>query len=1023
MTNTTIKFIDNPPFSVNFTQFVPKKENEPSTKEKIVSVATKTFQFIKEFFVSLCQATYVTLANAGVSFRYIVLGYYGRDWTTIRPPESLPLAVFKVAIWVISMGWCVVTTTKQLVERKIGLDDHTSYLRRFCGDEINPIHIKVEDMSINMSNVPKDVSVDDLATIFTQINLTDKTKPGYMDPKSLQEGTSETLAKFIDHVKNRTAFIGTPPSYDTPGLMRFYQQIEDAVRFSINQSNVKLAEFKEKYKEDPNLPYYEDSMKALPTEWDEDEKKNYEQDRVKYHNELSNLLEDRARIAIDMAIAGDHCGARYMGEAMEIYYLALGESINPNKNFEETLQDLLAHKRLEIAKGQIQEYFGKGRTKSVDTHSYNKYMANLGKILGLPGAENMVEHLDNNIDINKYVELFFQKYTVDVIIQTIQEKAKTSQEFREKLTDWLKGEPDTWKKNEYDMLAQNTVVKINEVLGSLKDSDEPSDMKHVNRLIKLAAHLQEKNVTTEEKSLAKLLRDDWDKGLADLFALPEAKQWSKENISENALTRTNEVQGLKNACSKEALGELLPLLQKAVIDGGKINLAPFKEKFSNLEKVEKIQEAIAPTEDEDGNDVPGVNINTDVLLRALENNNLEEIVRNQLDLERQSEFLDQLKLAELAEKKIQVNGKEETVPVEKKIVVKGKEITVQVTRVQQEGLSKELLEWALVSQNVLFPQIQEASIETVEATSVQARKAYISAINNSFKVTGSGGSETELKIKTMMTSLTENNPNIEEIERLAEESIKNSPIFAGKERYQFSTLSMTNREIVFQTLFNCSFVNNADALIDAAENLKPGAVSYPLWKRVCLIQIPTILSVAFDNPVTYLALFISTFVFGTAFVEAAYQSTSHFVMARALPFFINNAPLGVIQGINAAWGARDRVFKVLQPIYDNWLPICLGLLIAQIAVRNLPDDSVIKRIVRVAVRILNFIFIRPDEAINFIPRIVWDTAFFLPNRCAEIGSYFREVVRGNENDRMISCRKKVYDIGVAAFLGLGVLHK
>ena len=210
-----------------------------------------------------------------------------------------------------------------------------------------------------------------------------------MNPASIKEGSKtyskeelkEGLKKFIERVKNRTAFLGTPPAYEIIRLFEFYQQIEDATRLSIHKVIDDLQKFTAANGTD--TPNYSPSVM----------------------NTYKDLLENQARLAIDLAIAGKHCGARYMGDSMGAYYRLHGDGISAQDTLMDNLIETLALKRKEIAARRIAIDLGQ------DTHDFSNWMASLGKLLGIPGTQNIVEHLAHPLNIELHLGKFFGDYT------------------------------------------------------------------------------------------------------------------------------------------------------------------------------------------------------------------------------------------------------------------------------------------------------------------------------------------------------------------------------------------------------------------------------------------------------------------------------------------------------------------------------------------------------------------------------------------------------------------------------------
>lgn len=570
----TITFIEQPPFVIDFKQYSTEAKSEED--QTVQNAVFKALKLIPVIFASLAKASYLTLKHSGSSFKVVVLGFYG-DWTNFRMPNDFYLVMFKVAFWVLGLGWCTLKTTFRLTSEKL-FPTSSQFLKNYAGDGIDVRHIKTSELEIDVSEVKADVQVDNLAQIFSEINFTDPQREGYMAPSSRKEGNttyteaelSEALNVFIHHVNNRTPFLGTPPSYDMPRLSAFYQQIENAVRYSIHKSNKDIADFK-----------------ALNGDG------NYEGEELKKY---SGLLEDRARIAIDLAIAGKHCGARYMGEAMTMYGSFTGESTYDKGSLGDCITELLAKKRAEIANEHIQRYLGSG------THAYNKYMANLGKVLALPGTANITEHLDTTFDSDQFLRYFFQAYTVDFILETIQAEIRRSQGLREKILDWIRDYPNDWKKSDYAAAVEQIAAQA---LSQLNADSVSTAMQNAIQFQNLVDHLKKRNDLP-------VLGDDMDTFIEQLFELDGVKLFQGTEFAElNGLLRDQKLSALKTTCilaklnakdyknTNDALDALAAgCTNKAKNDQSQQNV---DHVFSLVEHL-KAEEILLPTLDESWND-------------------------------------------------------------------------------------------------------------------------------------------------------------------------------------------------------------------------------------------------------------------------------------------------------------------------------------------------------------------------------------------------------------------------------------
>jgi len=626
----TITFVADPPYCVDFREF-QQTTQKAASDIKVKNIAYRCFEQIQYFVQALGSATYSTGSNMTVSFKHIVLGHYGY-WNNFRLPSDIYLVAFKVCFWVLALGWCTAATTARLFLEKNRLYATSTGIDIYIDHEIDARHIKTSRLALNAAGVPAEIKVDDLLQVYDAINFSNPNEPGYMSPSSRQEGTStyevqnlrKDLETFIQKVKKREAFLGTPPAWDTPRLMAFYQQIEDAVRLSIHKTNSDIEEFLSKNGTDA---------------------KDYNKFQLQ---EYTNLLENKARIAIDLAIAGKHCGARYMGEAMNTYYLICGNDIGSDLTLHDTMVEILAHKRKEIAERQIQEQLGN------DTHAYGDYMNSLGALLQLPGTQNIVEQLRRRIDKPKLLRLFFGEYNVNCIITTIQEeiKNKKGNPFRTKIIDWIKDQVRDWKLEEYRQEAIKKTSQVEKILEE-KSSDSSSTFEALGHFQDLFTFLKSKSTSLPETG-------DWNEFLEEVFSLNSAKEWRKIRFPGVSIPLLlDEVRKLKNNLSEERLGKDAAFrLRKQINETGNFAIEELTARLYEIDKIDKIRRIIP--------------LEVGSIERVLKGDvKIKDLIDSQMDLQRRNEFLAQFCLENLA----------------------------------SEGVSPELMEWLLVSQNILLTQV------------------------------------------------------------------------------------------------------------------------------------------------------------------------------------------------------------------------------------------------------------------------------------------------------------------------------
>jgi hypothetical protein len=923
----------NYPYIVHFNACKENQEISLNTIKKTQEYVQRSFQLLGIFFIALKDSIRRNLGNAGTSFKYIVLGYYG-SLSDFRPPKDIYLAVFKIVYWVAAMGWGTIATTFRLLMERVS-PGHSLSLKQFVNDEINVDHIKTEELELDTSFVPANIKVDALKDLFKEINFTDKNAPGYMAPETCREITriipleelKENLEKFIQRVNTREAFLGTPPGHDVPRLMDFYQHIEDAVRLSIYKTTKDVAEFETQNGTD------------------------FANFSIEKKREYNNLLETRARVVLDLAIAGAHCGARYMGEATEIYSNLYNEGGIPNaKDLQGTIIEILAKKREEIAKGQIQIHLG------TDTHEFTKYMGNMGKILGIPGTKNIIEHLSRSIDTHQMLNYFFQEYTVDTIIDTIQEKIKTSKTFREKITDWIKDQVKDWNHEKYENI-DNIVERIEGFLSS--NLETPASAHNFKTIQEVIFDLKKEKVALPK------INGDWDNFLIEFFALPELKdklknmfpQGNEESDLQYRMKLFQQINTLKTSCSRAMLGpEILKELQDAIESEESDNFTPitldrYLPRFMEKAKIEKMK-AILANEYE-------IPMEQDTLSRVLKGEvNLRVAIRNYQEQARQNEFLNCFDLEEIAEK----------------------------------GISKELMEWILVSQGILNPQITIQSEMKYRNFTLNQVRSYVRVIHQGLKIEITD----QLSLEKLFELLDFRNQNREELSSYI------SALALSEKRYSESTLF--EREKILTRIFNQSFYNAPDKVIPVAEKIT-NKIFYSKWKKVCLIQLPKASADLFSNVVFKIALTVSTIAISVFLIYQVHAEVTHFVSARGIPFIINHVPVQIIR-------AGNKVIEAKEFIWKNSLKIIMATWLFRGAIGRLSEIPYLSAAARAIDlwKVCKILYGSPQTLFGFaistslgVIRSVWDTS-------QEISYQFRRISNHAEKERLMLCKQKSLEV-------------
>lgn len=607
-TGITLRLIEDPLFEVTLKRDVPEETEEGNVSQRTQKTALSIIEHLGILFGALKDSAKVTCSSLKNSFKIYVLGYHGINPRLVIP-NSIYLALIKVIFWIPRVLLMSLHKAGQLYFEKA----FPTLIEKFgiTPSWLDARHFKTKEENIDVSHVPASVKVSDLIPLFESINFDNPNAPGYMPESTRAEGRTAYskenllthLKKFVQHVEEKVPFLGTPPAEDTPKLLAFYQTIENAVRFSLHKVESDLNTFREKEGEDL-LAYSEETLKTY-----------------------NNLLEDKARVAIDLAIAGAHCGARYMGDAFSVYSYHRGGEIQTEGTLEECLIEVLAHKRKEIAERHA--------SKPGDTHFFSNYMGHMGKILALPGTSNVIEHLIKSFDQSCYLKLFFKEYTEDCVIETIEEAFKKSQELRTKLFDWLKDKKGSWKQGACEEQIASTIASMQTILQSPPSSQ---GMALLKTTIDLIEHLKIQGCIFPEEEIS------WNEFVNELFALPAAKQWCEDHLldpntpaAKRTLARIGKERALKRVLSEEVLGtELTANYREWILQETPLQRDQFKIQLDTQDTINALQKQLP--------------LDRQTLSRVINNpETLTEVVSHHFERERGVEFLEALPLGDLTQ--------------------------------------------------------------------------------------------------------------------------------------------------------------------------------------------------------------------------------------------------------------------------------------------------------------------------------------------------------------------------------------
>lgn len=897
-------------FSVELSSYEQKEESR-SVLQRISIITKCCIGSASYLVIAFGRACYNTAKYTKSSFKAYVI----EDFNPFLNPV---LTVMRVSIWVSCVGLSTIAETGRLWINYVSPVNRETSLKIFARPELNLQHLQTCDVALDASRVPTSIKVDDLESIFQDITFEDKNSPAYMAPSVLtdegnrysREDGLARLKQFIFRVKTREPFLGTPPAYDIPRLYAFYQQIEDAIRISIFTHQERLDLFHKQYGNDCS-------------QYDEDAKKKYR-----------NLLEDKARVAIDVSIASAHCGARYMGDSMKVYYNSIGEDLTANQGLTGTLKQLLARKRKDIAEAHIQQHLAN------DTHGYAGYMSAFGVLFGIPGTQNIVEHLLGPLS-EKFKTLFFEEYTPEFIIANVQENVKKSQSFREAIIDWLKdqcGEWDLREKQASIQLKTSLVKGIQRVIeaGGLKVVSQEE------RLYQLLKYLKEKNVilpdietaeTKEPQADKDLKVDSWNKFVNNLFALEDAKNWIDKEFGLDKIAKA----GFKQHCFREQIGCDVAQLKEEISRNrcfDERHIPIIDSRIEDIKRLFQDNDLVSPSED---------------TLKRVVSKELfsEQIVHDTYELTRRQEFIEALNLDNMA----------------------------------QEGLSLDMLEWILVSQGILYPRRRLTPRVHESLSSKEQLLAELILKNCYFSMIGEVNKPVIDRLKNWIESLKKctdgDRGNIE----LEAQEILNTINQSDLSTYRYRSYTDNLLEYMLDRGFKIAH--------DDIQNASEAFLHYSLYnkcRKIVNIKIPSVIGNVAGHLLTRSVVVISTFVVSIWFSWRYYGAAYEFTNKIIIPYCIDNAPDVVL-----------KIGRAVNYIYKNPLKSMLVLWLFRETIKKLPEIPHFSKCVENIdiEKIYNYIT-RLDSFLCIIIQPILTVALSGNSICSFVANELKEFSRQNE---------------------------
>lgn len=342
-------------------------------------------------------------------------------------------------------------------------------------------------------------------------------------------------------------------------------------------------------------------------------------------------------------------------------------------------------------------------------------MAALGQTLAIPGTKNVVEALSPLTEKQRYIDLFFgapsegvqrayrrrrpgevdlrvEAYTVDTIIDTIQEHVKKSSAFREKILDWIKDQSTEWNREKYDLLKNQFRTRVQAALEAPAMAD-PKQMEGIRAFQAVAAHVME---TCSDLAAIHAAEGDWEDFVQQIFATEEAKQWLRARcVGLTPLQIHAKKKEIMDACPPALIGEHLAAFKASLINRQPFNLNGIEANCIIDAKVKSIMDLYA-VRDGEGDVDPELSMQPpaeETLLRLVKREVGLDVISDHLELARNNEFL---------AKMIPIFTDEIITPEQR-----GEDGDVVPATTRISGLTPEIMEWLLVHNKILLPQVEE----------------------------------------------------------------------------------------------------------------------------------------------------------------------------------------------------------------------------------------------------------------------------------------------------------------------------
>lgn len=218
------------------------------------------------------------------------------------------------------------------------------------------------------------------------------------------------------------------------------------------------------------------------------------------------------------------------------------------------------------------------------------------------------------------------------------------------------------------------------------------------------------------------------------------------------------------------------------------------------------------------------------------------------------------------------------------------------------------------------------------------------------------------------------------------------------------SLSASKATEVFKSIFEVAFRENQDRIIENAQKISKKQF-YPLWKRVCFIQIPLAVSGFFENKIVRIAITVAGIGLSIFSGYQLYEATKYFMAAKAIPFLINNTPTRIIRLFNATLDLLDR-------IQNNMFKTLVYYWVAREIVLMMPEIPYLTAVARTASiwAVFQFFFFSPETVGWFLFNLSVNTLHFFWEGTENISTFFRDQGERAKGEFLATSKQAAYEL-------------